>query len=210
MKVPFRYQITDSDCVPTTFINAMQFLYERDEIPQAVIKTIIAASQNIVSAYNEIGKEGTTRFAIEYILEFIESYRTDNFACAYEYILDDKVHLGPNNKIISCLNNGGTALLCVCTDNTDVNTHYILALGQDFDKSKLLFFDPLYRDRKFYGETSDTVEWLGINYIDKTTKRFPGQNPNLKVSRERLNSYKCQKYSMGPNNIRECCLLWRL
>ena len=92
--------------------------------------------------------------------------------------------------------------MCVCTDKTEINTHYILALGLDGKDSKnLLFFDPYYRVKRFAGDDSKHIEWLG------NSNR---QEANLRVSRERLDSYDCRKYSMGPERIRECCLLERI
>ena len=210
MKTPFRYQATDSDCVPTTFINALQFLFEREEIPQDVLQKVMSYSLNTVNNKGEIGKDGTTGYAIEAILEFIRSYRKDGFACECEYLEGGQVHLRQGNKLMKCINNGGVVLLAVCTDNTDYATHVILALGQDLSRNSLLFFDPFFRKRKFYGECPDTIEWLGFGFVDEATERPIGQNPNLRVSYERLNSYDCLRYSMGPKHVRECYLLWRL
>ena len=211
MKTPFRYQVTESDCVPTTIINALLYLFDREEFPQDVLQKISNYSLNSVNSKGEIGKDGTYTDAIITILNFINSYKKKKFACKYEALNEKQIHLRQGNKIIKCINGGGVAILVVCMDNTDYNTHVILAIGQDYKKSSLLFFDPYYREKKkFYGESLDTIEWLGNDYIDKITERPTGQNPNLRVSYQRLNSYKCEKYSMGPKHIRECYLLWRI
>ena len=40
MKNPLRYQNTEYDCGPTTFTNALAFLYDREEIPIELLKAI--------------------------------------------------------------------------------------------------------------------------------------------------------------------------
>ena len=205
MKVPFRYQSTDYDCVPTTFINALQYLFDRDEIPPIVIQKIMQYSLDTVSKRGDFGGGkggGTTGYAVHMIIYFLESFRYRKFHLKCEYIGEEQVHLRQNNKIMTCINKGGVALMCVCTDKTETNLHYILALGLDGNVNKtFLFFDPYYRVRKFTGEDSKHIEWLGNNNC---------QEANLRVSRERLDTYDCTKYSMGPERIRECCLLERI
>jgi len=205
MKVPFRYQATDYDCVPTTFINALQFLFKREEIPPIAIQKIMQYSLDTISKRGDFGSGkggGTTGYAVQMILYFLESYQKGRFALRCEYIVGEQVHLRQGNKIMTCINKGGIALMCVCTDKTEINTHYILALGLDGKDSKnLLFFDPYYRVKRFAGDDSKHIEWLG------NSNR---QEANLRVSRERLDSYDCRKYSMGPERIRECCLLERI
>ena len=205
MKVPFRYQTTDYDCVPTTFINAIQYLFKREEIPPIVVQKIMQYSLDTVSKRGEFGSGvggGTTEYAIQMIMYFLESYRKGKFALKGEYIGGEQVHLRQGNKIMTWINRGGIALMCVCTDKTETNLHYILALGLDGSDSKnLLFFDPYYRTKKFTGVDASHIEWLGNRFDNEA---------NLRVSRERLDTYDCLSYSMGPERIRECCLLERV
>jgi len=41
MKNPLNYQTTEYDCGPTTLINAISYLFRREEIPPDVIKHIV-------------------------------------------------------------------------------------------------------------------------------------------------------------------------
>ena len=41
MKNPLRYQISEYDCGPTSLLNAISFLFEREEIPPEVIRNIM-------------------------------------------------------------------------------------------------------------------------------------------------------------------------
>ena len=37
MKSPLRYQISDYDCGPTSMLNAVSFLFEREQIPPELV-----------------------------------------------------------------------------------------------------------------------------------------------------------------------------
>lgn len=203
MKTPFRYQATDFDCVPTTFINAIQYLFDRSEIPPAVIQKIMLYSLDTVNKYGEYGKRGTTGLSIQLILQWLESFQDDKFSFKRcEYLPKEQIHLRQGNKIMSCMNRDGVALLRV-NDSKTSNTlfHYMLALGvDDNDSDWFLFFDPYYRVQQFKGEDSKYLEWLGDN---------SRQGANLRIKRERLDSLEYEKYSMAAMDERECCLLER-
>ena len=204
MKIPFRYQSTDYDCVPTTFINALQYLFKQNEIPPAVVQRIMLYSLDTVNQYGECGKRGTSCLAVQLIMQWLEAFRGDRFAFKRcEYLAEEQIHLRKGNKIVSCINRGGVALLRVhASKATTAPFHYILALGVDKNDSDwLLFFDPYYRVNPFKGEDSKYIEWLGGENE---------QGANLKIKRERLDSYKFEKYSMAAIDERECCLLERI
>ena len=41
MKIPLRYQNTEYDCGTTAFINALAYLYDREDVPVSLIKQFI-------------------------------------------------------------------------------------------------------------------------------------------------------------------------
>lgn len=203
MNTPFRYQATDFDCVPTTFINAIQCLFDRNEIPPEVIQKIMLYSLDTINKKGEHGKRGTTGLAIQLILQWLESFGDSKFSFKKcEYLPQEQIHLRRGNKIIACINRGGVALVRVCMGKTaDTLFHYMLALGVDSgDKDWLLFFDPYYRVQQFAGADTGYLEWLGTNGL---------QGANLRIKRERLDSFNYEKYSMAAADERECCLLER-
>ena len=202
LNTPFRYQATDFDCVPTSFINAIQYLFDRSEIPPMVIQKIMLYSLDTVNKNGECGKRGTTGMAIQLILQWLESFSDDKFCFKKcEYLSQEQIHLRKGNKIVACINRGGVALLRVRMGKSVALAHYVLALGvDDTDTDWLLFFDPYYRVQQFTGEDAKYLEWLGGNYR---------QGANLRVKRERLDSSEYAKYSMASTDERECCLLER-
>ena len=40
MKVPLRYQNTEYDCGTTSFVNALAYLYDREDVPVELLKAI--------------------------------------------------------------------------------------------------------------------------------------------------------------------------
>lgn len=40
MKIPLRYQNTEYDCGTTSFVNALAYLYDREDIPVELLKAI--------------------------------------------------------------------------------------------------------------------------------------------------------------------------
>lgn len=204
MKVPFRYQATAYDCVPTTFINALQYLFKREEIPPIVIQKIMLYSLDTVNRNGEYGKQGTSGLAIQLIMQWLESLKDDKFAFKRcEYLPEEQIHFRKGNKIVACLNRGGVALLRIKAGKAATTPfHYVLALGVDKNNSEwILFFDPYYRVNQFKGEDAKYLQWLGGECE---------HGANLKIKRERLDSYEYEKYSMAAIDERECCLLERV
>lgn len=207
MKIPFRYQATNYDCVPTTFINALQYLFEREELPPEVIHKVMQYSLDSINQRGELGR-GTTGLACQLILQWVESYKPKdfkNFLMTYRYMQGEEVHLKQNNNIVSCLNRGGVALVRLCNDKAGLEFHYVLAISADAEF--LYFFDPYYRVKNFAGADAKAMEWLGEEYKEGFSK---GQSPNLRIRRERLDSEKYEKYSMSSFEERECCLIERI
>ena len=44
MKIPLRFQITEFDCGSVSLINCISYLFDREEIPAKLLKTIFGLS----------------------------------------------------------------------------------------------------------------------------------------------------------------------
>lgn len=44
MKNPLRYQLSEYDCGPTSMLNALAFLFEREDIPPEAVRNIICCT----------------------------------------------------------------------------------------------------------------------------------------------------------------------
>jgi len=194
-KVPLKYQSTKYDCVPTTFLNAINYLFKRDEISPMVIQRILLYSLDTINKNGEHGKGGTTGLSCEFIVQWLNQYFKKSLEC--EYIFGNDVNLSQNNKLVRCVNEGGVALCSVSNDKTGSMYHYILCTKADSDF--LYFFDPWFRQQQFRWPDSNYLEWIKDKW-----------NYNLKVSRQRLDLDVYEKYSFGPVENREFCSMKRI
>ena len=60
MKNPLHYQLSEYDCGPTSMLNAISFLFEREEIPPEVIRNIMLYSLDCYNSEGIQGKSGTS------------------------------------------------------------------------------------------------------------------------------------------------------
>ncbi len=86
MKNPLAYQSTEYDCVPTSLINAIRYLYEREDIPPEVIQRIYLYSLDSFNSKGEQGKKGTTFEAVTHICNWLNEYSEyHNFKLQCDY-----------------------------------------------------------------------------------------------------------------------------
>lgn len=193
MKTPFRFQASEYDCVPTTFLNAISFLFSRGEIPPIVIQKIYTYTLDTVSKINTLG-HGTSGIAVEMLGKWLANFKGKSFSVNTEYLTGDKVHLKPRSKIIKSLKDGGVALLRVHTQNG--YWHYVLAIK--YDEDFLCCFDPY--------PLIKSNEIGHLEFIEQDGK----QSHNLKIHIDWLDTKSNRKkYALGANGNRECLLLSR-
>jgi hypothetical protein len=53
MKIPLSYQRTEYDCGPTSFLNAISFLFHREDIPPDVLRYVMMYT---LDSYNDKGE----------------------------------------------------------------------------------------------------------------------------------------------------------
>lgn len=140
MRTPLRVQVSEHDCVPTSFVNALAYLFERNEIPPLVLQRVYMLSLDCMFHTKEHG-HGTSEMAIEFIASWLSEFRSTKFKkfrVEAEYIQGEQLNLGPGNKLVACLNAGGVGVLSV--KHFGNYWHEILALNS---KDRWLYaFDP--------------------------------------------------------------------
>lgn len=198
MKAAFRQQASEYDCVPTTFINALCYLFHRQEIPPGVIRKVYKECLDLESA------RGTSGRAIGVLAKWLKNYNEKSykkFQVASSYLKGKQVHLQDDGKIMQCINQKGAALLCVHSSNDA--WHYILGFQER--EGWLYCYDPLPRTKRFiHNEFIQFIEPAGnqeanlrvrCDWLDRTFK-------TAKTLEER-------KYIFGTKCHRECLLLHR-
>jgi hypothetical protein len=194
MKTPFRQQASEYDCVPTTFLNALSFLFERKEIPPLVIQRIYLYSLDSMVSHKAIG-HGTSGLAVQLLGSWLSEYRHGEFQVHADYCKGKAVHLRQGNRISKCLNSGGVALLRVKHQGN--SWHYVLGLS--VSGGWLYCYDPYVRTTK--SNKPGHYEFLAESSFHA---------PNLKIECDWLDvSSNKSQYRLGTSSERECLLLER-
>lgn len=189
MKIPLKYQSTEYDCGPTTVLNGVSFLFERDEIPPDVIKYIMLYCLDGYNNKGEAGKKGTTGMAMLFLANWLNQFgkvKKWNIQC--EVMTGETVYIGQNSQVVQCLKTGGAVVARVMLGCW----HYVLLTG--VDDEYIYLFDPYYRKRPFKEETIEIIE-------SEPTKW------NRRIKREIMNSEGKGHYALGKKEERECVLM---
>ena len=187
MRTPLRYQVSEYDCGPTTFLNAVSFLFDIKEIQPDVIKAIYTYSLDGFNGKGEVGKTGTSGPCICFLSQWFNQYsKQRKFPIHCEYLNGSDVNLDNESKIITVLKNGGCALLKCYLDVG----HYILATGYDEEKDMIKVFDPYYLHKALRRKDIHMVH----------DKPFAC---NRYISVHRLSKENRDYYNLGPIDWRE-------
>ncbi len=192
MKTPFRLQVSEYDCVPTTFLNGLSYLFERDQIPPIVVQRVFLYCLDSISPRREHG-HGTTGYACALLANWLSEFRHPKFSLEAQYLEGGAVNLSGGNKIAQCLNAGGAALVSVT--HYGGCRHYVMAIRSE--NRWLYFFDPYPKTAK--ASKADRYEFLPGPV---------GREANLRVHYDwaDANSNK-SPFRFGLRAERECVLL---
>jgi hypothetical protein len=193
MKNNLNYQTSEYDCGPTTLINAIRFLFEREEILPEIIKTISLYTLDVYDNNGELGKSGTSYMAMMFLSNWFNHFGCiKNFPIYTEFLMNESVTIAQNSKIVECLQQGGAVVLCVWLDGVK---HYILLTG--VEGNYLYLFDP--------------YDWEGPVDGDKILKveGYP-KSKNRKVKMDVINAEGRDFYALGSKQGREAMLLYNV
>jgi len=190
MKNPLNYQTTEYDCGPTTLLNAISFLFRREEIPPDIIKHITLYCLDAYNVKGEFGKSGTSQMAMMFLSSWLNQFdKVKKFPIRCEFLTGEDVSISQTSKIVAGLQQGGAVVVRVrygCW-------HYVLLTGAD-DRS-IHLFDPYYRKRPFSQD--------GVEIVTDMPDRM-----NRRVSYDILNSPGRGTYALGPKDSREAIILF--
>ena len=74
MNNPLRYQMTEYDCGPTSMLNAVSYLFQREEIPPEIVRSIMLYCLDCFGADGACGKCGTSCTAMMFLSNWINSF----------------------------------------------------------------------------------------------------------------------------------------
>lgn len=188
MKIPLNYQQSEFDCVPVTFLNALNYLCEREEIEPIVIKTVYHMSLDSYDAEGNPGRCGTSKQAVAALVSWISEYsREKKMGISCKFLSDTEVTVA----IAPAIMKSGVLLACIHFSGA---YHYVLVTAMD--ESFVYLFDPYY---------------LPANPDEKEYDFVSGQpwSFNRRVSRKVFFGIQSQAYALGEIAKRECVLMSR-
>jgi len=195
MYIPLQYQMSEYDCVPTAFSNAITYLFERNEIPPMVIRHIYLYSLDTVGPEARQGSSGTSRYAVRLLGHWLASYKFRKFSVTTEFLEEEEVHLRDGNRIFSCLEEGGVALCNILLKRHE--EHYLMLTK--IKDGWIYSFDPYFRTRM-----------RGLHESVQMLENPDGRGANLKIRAEWMDQEKeSSRFCLGPVTMRECLLIWR-
>ena len=144
MKNPLHYQISEYDCGPTSILNAIIYLFDRDEIPPEVIRNTMLYCLDCYSKEGIPGKSGSSRAELMFLSNFLNEYgNLGMMTVSSEYLSGSQVYIGSGSKINQALSHGGVAVVRLFLDEP----HYVTLTG--VKDGKIQLFDPYYWDEPY-------------------------------------------------------------
>ena len=134
MKNPLRYQMTEYDCGPTSLLNAVSFLFEREQIPPELVRSVMLFC---LDCFGAAGKCGTSCMAMQFLCSWLEGFgRAGHLPVRASYLSGRDVHFSANGRLRDALRRGGAAVVRLDLEGA----HYVLLTGIEGDEVSL--FDP--------------------------------------------------------------------
>jgi len=192
MVIPLSYQRTEYDCGPTSFLNAINFLFQRREISPDILRYVMMYTLDRFNDKGEECKEGTSQMAMSFLASWMKQYaKATKLPIDCEYLSDEQVRISENSRVITALQQGGAVVLRVHYGGW----HYVTLTGVSGDSVSL--FDPYYRRQPF--------KRPGIVMI----KNRPC-SANRRVSFDILNQTERDVYTLGPVEGRAAVILFNV
>lgn len=150
MKVPLRYQNTEYDCGTTSFVNALAYLYDREDIPIELLKTIYKFTLDVEGKDGIEGTGGTSRKHAELLAKYFVEYanKNDKFDINCKILNGKDVTL---EKMKKALEDNGV-IIARCWQDTE---HYVLITK--IDDNFVYIFDPYYLGEDYYVKDDDVA-----------------------------------------------------
>ena len=190
MKIPLRYQITEYDCGPTTLLNGVSYLFEREEIPPELLRNIMLFCLDQYDADGISGMRGTSHTAMQFLSHWLDGFgQTGRLNIQSKYLTGGDVTLSKGSELRNALFRGGAAVVRVDLDGW----HYVLLTGAYEDT--VYVFDPYRLPEPFPVPDVQTVSDHEFSY-------------NRIVPLARFESTELHPYSFGPYELREAVLLF--
>ena len=140
MKNPLRYQLSEYDCGPTSMLNALAFLFEREDIPPEAVRNIMLYCLDCYGSDGVSGKSGTSCAAMMFLSNWLNGFgKIGRLHISTQYLSGPAVNFGQNSRLRDALRCGGAAVVRLHFDGE----HYVTLTGID-ENDIVRVFDPYY------------------------------------------------------------------
>ena len=190
MKIPLRYQMTEYDCGPTSLLNGLSYLFEREEIPPELLRNIMLFCLDKYDAGGGSGRAGTSHTAMQFLSHWLSGFgETGALPIGSSYLHGGDVTLAPGSFLRSALCRGAAAVARVDLQGW----HYVLLTGAE--GPCVYLFDPYL--------LSGDLPRPDIHIVDDHPLAY-----NRVVPLDCFESTGLHPYSFGPYEQREAVLLF--
>lgn len=190
MKNPLHYQLSEYDCGPTAMLNAISFLFEREEISPVVLRNIMLYCLDSYNGEGIMGKSGTSSAAMMFLSNWLNGFgKIGQLPVSSSYLSKEDVCIGRESRINDALCRGGVVVIRVLYGGG----HYVLLTG--IQDNGIRLFDPYYTKEEFSQE--------GIVRVDECPFAY-----NRIVDEKYFNRETEELYALGPVDDREAVIIF--
>lgn len=190
MKNPLRYQITEYDCGPTSMLNAVSYLFPREEIPPEIVRNIMLYCLDCFGPDGTSGKCGTSCMAMQFLSNWLNSFgNAGHLPIASSYLAGWKVNFSQNSLLRDALCRGGAAVVRLDLEGW----HYALLTG--IVGQSVRMFDPYYHVGGYADPALQVVSDHPESYNRVVPISYLERDAQL-------------PYAFGPVEMREAVLLF--
>lgn len=190
MKNPLHYQLTEYDCGPTSVLNAVSYLFEREEIPPEIVRNVMLYCLDLYGSDGVSGKSGTSPTAMLFLGSWLNGFsQTGRLPISCVHLSGREVHLRLEGRLRDALRRRGAAVVRVDLEGL----HYVLLTG--IEGELVYLFDPYYQvpGKSVAGARVVETQPFACNRI---------------VPASLLDSTDITPYAMGPADQRDALLLF--
>ncbi len=190
MKNPLHYQLSEYDCGPTSLLNAIAFLFEREEIPPEVIRNIMLYCLDCYGEEGMPGRKGTSRAAMMFLSNWLNGLgQVGKMTVFTKYQAGNNVYLGQDSQINDALHRGGVVVVRLFFEEP----HYVLLTAER--DGRVFLFDPYYIE--------EDCECGNVQIVLNREFQY-----NRIVPQEYFNRETDEIYALGPVEEREAVILY--
>ena len=150
MKNPLHYQLSEYDCGPTSLLNAISFLFEREEIPPEILRNIMLYCLDCYGPEGSAGKSGTSCTAMMFLSNWLQGLGDiGKLPVSSRYLRGSDVYVGDNSLLLDALHRGGAVVVQACKTGeilamASYPTYDISTFNQDYETLKEDEMNPLF------------------------------------------------------------------